>query len=227
MNAAAVFRPPLSFIGRLCQNDVDFENICTGVLTLFGFIDSLYFRAVLAALVIFSLSIYSQINRRDPGRYSVLTTRLDERIPFVPAFSVPYLIYIPYLFFIVGYGILFSRYYAQIAASTLAVQLAAAAVYHIHQTHVPRPQVNGRDPFSRLTAFIYSFDRPYCAYPSLHVAYSLLCCYWASLLFPALTAAFVVLTVFIIASTLFLKQHVIADVVSGLLLTVMSLSIIA
>ncbi len=196
------------------------------MLTYLGFIQSLYFRAVFAALVLLSLGIYSRLNRTVPGRYSVLVTRLDERIPFVPAFSVPYLIYIPYLLFIVGYGIMVSPYFAQVGATTLAVQLAAAAVYHIHQTHVPRPAVNGHDLFSRLTRFIYGFDRPFCAYPSLHVAYSLLCCYWGVVMFPSLTALFVLLTGSIIASTLFLKQHVIADVVSGLLLTTLSLAII-
>jgi membrane-associated phospholipid phosphatase len=182
----------------------------------------LSFRVVLAFLVCASFGIYSRLNRRDEHA-DVLITWLDRQINLKPVFAVPYLLYFPYLFFVTGYGIIVSPYFANIAASTLAVQLAAAAIYYINQTHVPRPAVPGQDVFSRLTKFIYRHDEPYCTFPSLHVAYSVLCGYWAFVLFgPVAAALSITLTVAIVFSTLFLKQHVIADVVAGASLAALS-----
>jgi len=182
-------------------------------------------RTALAVLVVLSFSIYQKLNERAGGA-DVLMTGLDRKIPFLPAFSVPYLLFIPYLFFITIYGIVVSPYYAEIAASALAIQLIAAVIYWRQQTHVPRPPVTEKDVFSRLTAYIYGYDRPYCAFPSLHVAYSVFCAYWSFFLFPALAPFCVVLTAAIVASTLFIKQHVIADVFAGVALTLLTLAII-
>jgi membrane-associated phospholipid phosphatase len=184
--------------------------------------DSLTFRIVLVFLVCASFGIYSRLNKRDK-HVDVLVTWLDRQINLKPMFSVPYLLYFPYLFFVTGYGIIASPFFANIAASTLAVQLVAAAIYYMNQTYVPRPSVPGKDVFSRLTKFIYRFDEPYCAFPSLHVAYSVLCGYWAFVLFGPVTAALsITLTVAIVFSTLFLKQHVIADVIAGAFVATLS-----
>ena len=187
--------------------------------------DHTAFRAALATLVVFCFGIYQRLNDPDP-KAMVLMTRFDDRIPFVPAFSVPYLLYLPYLLFVAVYGIVASPYYPQIAASMLAVQLIAAVIYSAKQSYVPRPNLVIDGVFSRLTAFIYRHDRPYCAFPSLHVAYSLLCAYWSTLLFPSLAPLFIVLTASIIASTLFIKQHALADVAAGASLTALCLLLI-
>jgi len=188
--------------------------------------NGLPFRVVLVFLVCASFGIYSRLNRRDKHA-DVLVTWLDRQINLKPVFSVPYLLYFPYLFFVTGYGIIVSPYFANIAASTLAVQLVAAAIYYLNQTHVPRPPVPGKDIFSRLTKFIYRFDEPYCAFPSLHVAYSVLCGYWAYVIFGPVTAGLsIALTVAIVFSTLFLKQHVIADVIAGAFVAVLSVALL-
>ena len=188
--------------------------------------EGLPFRLVLTVIVFASFGIYNELNKSG-GRADVLVTAFDRRIVLWPVFSVPYLLYFPFLFLVTGYGILFSRHSAEIAASALGVQLVAAVIYGYRQTHVPRPPVPGRDVFSRLAACIYGFDRPYCAFPSLHVAYSVLCAYWAAVLFgPVLTAAGMVLTAAIVLSTLYLKQHVIADVFGGAALAVLCLLVV-
>jgi len=182
-------------------------------------------RPALAVLTVLGFCIYLLLNRRDE-RASILTTRLDDKIPFWPAFSIPYLLFLPYLLFITIYGVMASDHYAHIAASALAIQLAAALVYYLHQTHMPRPVVPRLGLFNRLTTFIYSHDEPYCAFPSLHVAYSVYCAYWSAFLFPYAAPALFVLTAAIIASTMFLKQHAIADVLGGLLLASLSLRLL-
>lgn len=183
--------------------------------------ESAIVRAVVAAMVLASFGIYSLLNK--PSKAIVLGGRYDDKIPFVPVFIVPYILYFPYLFAVISYGIMTSPRWMEIALSALAVQLAAAAVYVIHQTHAPRPHVPGKDVFSRLTRYIYKHDEPYCAFPSLHVAYSVLCGYWAMVLFPSAAPFFLIFSLSIIASTVFVKQHVIADVISGAIMATLCL----
>jgi len=188
-------------------------------------LDEQVLRVALVAVVLSSFGIYGATNiaHKDTAE---LTGWFDDKIPFLPVFSLPYLLYLPYLFFIITYGILTSSYWANIAASALAIQLVAAYVYKLHQTKVRRPNITAKDVFSRMTAFIYRHDAPYNCYPSLHVAYSLLCLYWSSFLFPAAFPAFAVFTAAIVLSTLFIKQHAVADVVAGSSITVLTLLIV-
>ncbi len=183
------------------------------------------FRPALAALVVLSFGVYSVLNKPS-DKAIVLTTRFDERIPFLPAFSVPYLLYLPYLFFITIYGIIESPYYLQIVASALVIQLAAGVIYYFQQTHMPRPVVKERGVFNRLTRFIYSYDQPYCTFPSLHVAYSVFCAFWSLVLFPQVAPLFLLLSASIIASTVFIKQHAVVDVLAGMFLTALSLGLV-
>lgn len=192
---------------------------------LLAIADSMPFRTALAVVVLSSFAIYKKLNERS-GPGEVLMTRLDRALPLIPVFSVPYLLYIPYLMIIVSYGILLTPYYARIAASTIAVQIVAAVVYRLHATTVPRPEVAGTDPFSRLTRFIYRKDRPHCAYPSLHVAYAVLCGYWTIMMFPGMLPAVVAFTAAIILSTVFLKQHALIDVVGGASLAMLAIMIV-
>ncbi|MFA6604293.1 MAG: phosphatase PAP2 family protein [Patescibacteria group bacterium] len=183
---------------------------------------NIWFRFLLVLMVFLSFGLYGLLNR-PRKQIHLLITKFDGRIPFLPAFSIPYLLYFPYLFLIVGYGIMKTPYYLAIAASALAIQTAAAMIYLYCQTHVPRPDRIGRGIFSRLTSFIYWFDQPYNTFPSLHVAYSVFCAYWAWIILPGAFPVLVSLTVAIVFSTLFLKQHIIADVMSGILVASVSL----
>ena len=188
-------------------------------------LQSLPVRSLMVAVVLLSFGIYGRLNARSSGGH-VLMTRFDRRIPVNHFFSIPYLLYFPYLLGRVVYGILMSPIFANIAASALAVQLSAAVIYKRHQTHVPRPEFVPNGFFSRLTAMIYRNDKPFCAFPSLHVAYSTLCAYWSLTLFPGFAWVFVVLSGLVIASTVFLKQHAIADVIAGVAIAALSLKFI-
>jgi len=193
--------------------------------TLESIVSNYWFRPSLVLMVFLSFGLYGLLNRpRQP--LHLLVTKFDDRIPLLPVFSVPYLLYFPYLFLIVLYGIMRTPYFLMIAASALAIQVAASIVYLCCQTHVPRPDRIGRGLFSRLTSFIYWFDRPYNTFPSLHVAYSVYCAYWAWIIVPGAFPALAALTVAIILSTLFLKQHIVADVMSGVLVASVSIYLV-
>jgi len=195
------------------------------ILTLSQFTDTLLFRSILMTVVILSFGIYWAMNKPSQKR-DILMFKWDRKLPFLPAFSVPYLLFLPFLLFVTVYGIMATPFYPQIALSAISVQLVAAYIYYRQQTHVPRPHVPLTGLFNRLTAFIYRNDEPYCTFPSLHVAYSVICGYWSMTIFPTVLApAFAVLSISIIASTLFLKQHVIADVLGGIAVAALSLTL--
>jgi membrane-associated phospholipid phosphatase len=185
-------------------------------MDLFAFIDSFGFRVALVVVTLSSFGIYVGLGH-DDERGEVLMGWPEALIPFVPAFVVPYLLYIPLLLGLVFYGILVSPHFAEIAASVLAMQIAAAAVFSLHETRVKRPRVSKRDEslYVRLTHFIYHHDKPNNAYPSLHVAYAVLCGYWLSVLFPPFAPLIVTLAFLIALSTVFIKQHAVIDVVGG------------
>ncbi len=183
---------------------------------LMQFLSGPWARVSLLVPVLLSFGIYSGLNKTANPKGMNLMTRFDHKIPFLPAFSVPYLLHFPYVLFVLLVGILHSPYFAQIAAGTIAIQLASALIFRWRQSHVPRPAVEGKGVFPRLVRMIYRLDRPYCTFPSQHVAYSVICAYWSTLILPGLASYFMILTSAIVASTLFLKQHALADVAGGL-----------
>lgn len=170
-------------------------------------------RLALAATVVASFGAYHLLNA-SRGRVHRLVTGLDRAIPFVPAFSVPYMLYFPFLFGTVLYGILATPYWQAVGVTLLVIQAAALLIYAGFQTHVPRPET-GDGLFDRLTRHIYVNDRPYNCFPSLHVAHSSACFYWMATFFPVLAVPFAVLAAFIVLSTVFIKQHAIVDVIGG------------
>jgi membrane-associated phospholipid phosphatase len=91
----------------------------------------------------------------------------------------------------------------------------------VFQTTVPRPEVVGNDPISKLMQYIYNRDKPFNCFPSIHCfsSYMVMRLIWKS---PARNWVNIILisgmSLLIIASTLFVKQHVIMDVVGAIAL---------
>lgn len=88
--------------------------------------------------------------------------------------------------------------------------------YFFFQTTVPRPILVGNDLFIRILRFVYDTDKPYNCFPSIHA----LTCY---LMIKSISNSpirntfnkliIIVTSLLIIVSTLFIKQHVILDLV--------------
>jgi membrane-associated phospholipid phosphatase len=103
----------------------------------------------------------------------------------------------------------------------LAVWITAYVCFLVYPTVAPRPPEVAGDGFATWgLRFLYDADPPYNCFPSLHVAHSFvsaLTCYRLDrrLGLGALLCASVVAV-----STLFTRQHYIADVVGGILLAV-------
>ncbi|EHQ90341.1 phosphatase PAP2 family protein [Desulfosporosinus youngiae] len=165
--------------------------------------------------------LYCLLNNGDRGIHS-LVTDIDQGVPFIKLFILPY---IAWYFFIFGTLTYFcfkdkNIYYRTLLSINLGL-LISYGIYFFFQTHVPRPELIGDDLLTMLTAFIYSNDQPYNAFPSIHVLLSFLMIK-AINKYPAknyLNVTFVYINaILIILATQFIKQHVILDLLSAILL---------
>lgn len=151
----------------------------------------------------------------------VLRTAWDDQIPRVPAFSIIYLAFLPWVFLTIIYSWYKKRDFEQLAFSMILVNLAACLVYILFQTYVPREPILSDDIFSKIVGFIYTHDKPYDCFPSLHAAFSALVATHFILRKSKWAWATVIFAFLIVISTLFVKQHFIADAVSGVLLGIL------
>ncbi|WP_425806604.1 phosphatase PAP2 family protein [Desulfitobacterium sp. Sab5] len=164
---------------------------------------------------------YGPLNHVKGDVYSLVTV-LDQHIPFIKYFIAPYLAWY-FLMFVVLAWFMKHDYelYIQSIFSICVGLLLSFMVYAVFQTTVPRPVILGQDLFSRLTRFMYGMDNPYNAFPSIHVmtAYIIFIAsskakgYGKKAMLASQT-----LSVLVILSTVFLKQHTLMDVFGGILL---------
>lgn len=101
----------------------------------------------------------------------------------------------------------------------LAVWVTAYVCFLVYPTVAPRPPGVVGDGFAVWgLRFLYDADPPYNCFPSLHVAHSFvsaLTCYGVN---RRLSLSALVCATLVAVSTLFTKQHYIADVIAGIVL---------
>ncbi|HEU5186858.1 MAG TPA: phosphatase PAP2 family protein [Gemmatimonadaceae bacterium] len=101
----------------------------------------------------------------------------------------------------------------------LAVWITAYACFLVYPTVAPRPGSVVGDGFAVWgLRFLYEADPPYNCFPSLHVAHSFVSALTCSRLHRRLGLAALLCATLVAVSTLFTRQHYIADVIAGILL---------
>jgi len=172
---------------------------------------------LLAAGVFLASKIYAPLNHGPAVLH--LGTPLDDALPLVPLFVIPYVSLEPLIYFsLIAFLVFRTRIFQSAALSLIVAMLVSYAVYLILQTEVVRPVVAGSDLFSRMVRDVYAGDNPYNDFPSLHTSLStIIAIHWWRIdrRLGIIDGAW---TVLIVASTVLVKQHYVADVVSGLLL---------
>lgn len=149
---------------------------------------------------------------------------LDYRIPFLKIFVVPYIIW----FFYIAFGIIYTGLHDRKDFYKLLISLGigmsiAYSIYMIFPNGLSlRPAITGNDVFSILVKIIYATDTPTNVCPSVHVINSMAINIalinskdFASKKY--LKAASTILNILICLSTVFIKQHSVIDVLSGLI----------
>ena len=158
------------------------------------------------------------------GKYNVMHVSFDSRIPFVPAFIVPYTLWYPALI-TVGLHHFFRdpdafRRYIWSFGLTYAISILIFIVFPNGQNM--RPNLRGADGFFVETiAYLHKIDTNTNVFPSIHTIGSMLIVFAvldsrltrrARYIIPA--SVFFVLTA---VSAVCLKQHSIADVFGGII----------
>ncbi|QCX34694.1 phosphatase PAP2 family protein [Caloramator sp. E03] len=151
-----------------------------------------------------------------------LTTNLDNMIPVVPAFIIFY--FGSYLFWIFNY-ILISRISQEscyrLAISDILGKLTCFIIYVAFPTTNIRPNITTSGVFVDMLKFLYNVDAANNLFPSIHVLVSWYCFIGLrnNKTIPAWYKYFsLFMAIMISISTLTTKQHVIADVIAGVVL---------
>lgn len=152
---------------------------------------------------------------------------LDNSIPFIKEFVIPYVLWFLFVPYAVIYtGLRSKREFYKLFIFLFGGMLISCTIFTLFpNAQGLRPKICASDPFSSLIKFIYATDTPTDVCPSMHVINSI-----------AVNAALrhtnpfaekesrktiaSVLTVLICLSTLFIKQHSIIDVICGIVIAV-------
>lgn len=148
---------------------------------------------------------------------------LDDEIPFNEFFVIPYLFWFLFLIGMHLYTLLYDiDAFEQLMKFIILAYSAIIAVYLVFPTcQELRPVSFARDNvFTRFLHGFYQFDTNTNVCPSIHVTGSLAVMFtgWSckGLQHPAWKAALGIMALLICASTVFLKQHSVLDIISAL-----------
>lgn len=160
---------------------------------------------------------YEALNH-GPYRF-FLRSPIDQALPVVPIFVVPYVSLQPFIYGSLVIFLLFrARVFQSAVLSMIATFLVSYVFFAVMQTYVERPVLTGGDVFTRMIRDVYAGDHPFNDFPSLHVSLSaIIAIHWwrFSRRFgpvPAIWAALIAM------STVLVRQHYLADVAGGLIL---------
>ena len=172
-------------------------------------------------IVYFALYFLTE-NLIPQSRCHVVHSALDDAIPFLEGFAVPYCFWFALIVFSLGFFLLYDvDSFKKLQVFIMITQAAAMLVYIVWPNMQDlRPEVFPRDNFlTRVMGFIYRFDTPTGVCPSLHVAYSIgMASVWCKCKkAPGWWKGFVVLAAAVISiATAFVKQHSVLDIFAAI-----------
>jgi membrane-associated phospholipid phosphatase len=184
-----------------------------------GVVAFLAWRSLLASTMVSLLPLYfviAVLTRDRPAHVPALA--LDRAVPVEPAWMVVYgslyvfMVILPIV--VVRQPALFRR----ALQSYLSVMLLGYAGFLLYPTTAPRPgHVAGSGFAVWSLQLLYALDPPYNCFPSLHVAYSFVSALTCYRVHRGVGVAATLWAALIGISTLFTKQHYVADVLAGAL----------
>ncbi len=144
---------------------------------------------------------------------------IDGKIPFLPVFIIFYIL--AYVQWITGF-VRIARESREVCyhflSGEMIAKLICMAFFLLLPTTLTRPEVTGNGIFERLTRLIYTVDQPDNLFPSLHCLESWICFRGALARKGTSRVGKVVSLIFtllVFASTVFIKQHFVLDIVGG------------
>jgi len=166
--------------------------------------------------------IFYKFLNNGTGNINSLVTTVDNTIPFLKIFIIPYITWYGYLAIGLIYLCIKHRksYYTSLISLNIGI-LACYIIYMIFQTTVPRPIITDSDILSKLVSMIYKNDNPFNCFPSMHVTttYIIMKGINSNKNKMVTSLSFNIIGILIIISTQFVKQHVVLDLVVAILLS--------
>ncbi len=170
--------------------------------------------------IVISNIFYKLLNNGD-GNVNSLVTNVDQTIPFLKVFIIPYITWYGYIAVGLVYLCMKKRkaYYTSLISLNIGL-IVCYIIYATFQTTVPRPVITGSDILSKLVNMIYKHDNPYNCFPSMHVTttYILMKGINDTENNIIVSILFNIIGILIIVSTQFVKQHVVLDLIFAMLL---------
>ena len=175
--------------------------------------------------LVITVSSYEIINHWPRPHDLVMATGLDRAIPLIPAFVVPYVSFIPIVFGLVPWLLRKTPTLKLYVIALFASQMVMNVLYVMVPATLPRPTLTDSGFFSWLLRdVVWQLDEPVNTFPSNHVTFSVIA------ILALATAnvdrrARVALQGWlglVCVSTLFVHQHVVADLVAGIVLGVVA-----
>jgi membrane-associated phospholipid phosphatase len=181
-------------------------------------------------LYFFIYMIWFTLLERNVKEFTPVHSRLDDFIPFNEYFLIPYLLWFLYIFLTVAYFFFTSRpdYYKCCAYLFIGMTICLL-IYTIwpngHYLRVDIDSLGRKNIFITLLSELYSIDTATNVCPSIHVYNSIgamIAIHKSPSLRPKkwLQWSALVLTILIILSTVFLKQHSVVDIFAALALSI-------
>ncbi|RHW42115.1 phosphatase PAP2 family protein [Neobacillus notoginsengisoli] len=165
--------------------------------------------------------VYKFLNTH-PREAVHISTAADGMIPFLPIFIIPYIFWYGYVFFyLVYFCFKDTKVYLKTLILIVVGEIICFLVYFFFQTIVPRPQLHGDGFLIEMVKFIYANDEPYNCFPSIHVLTTFAIMLGSRHIYdkhPINTMFIHIAGSLIIISTLFVKQHVVPDMIASMFL---------
>jgi membrane-associated phospholipid phosphatase len=171
-----------------------------------------------------AMGSYELFNKMKPlGEPLVMNGWLDDKLPIIPVFVVPYLSFHPLVMIVVP--LLSLRFGGRKAflVNGLAIIIGQAALdvaYFFFQTKVPRAPITTTDPFSWvLTNVVYGNDEPLNGFPSNHVTWtvvSMIALWRLRVALPRTSRWLNAWFLLILPATVLLRQHFVIDIYGGI-----------
>lgn len=148
-----------------------------------------------------------------------LRSPIDQALPVVPLFVVPYVSLQPFIYGSLVVFLLFrARIFQSAVLSMIVTFLVSYVFFALLQTYVDRPVLTGNDVFTGMVRGVYAGDHPFNDFPSLHVSTStIIAIHWWRFS-RRFTWPLIIWAALIAMSTVMIRQHYVADIAGGLVL---------
>lgn len=182
-----------------------------------------YKHALLALYTPVYLIVFYILEKTITTDFTTLNSPIDNAIPFIPIFIIPYLLWFVY---VAGSAVYFIFVSQRDFVKLMSFLIIGMTAYLIICAVFPNGLYDFRphnlvadDPFTKLVAWLYRTDTSTNVFPSIHV-YNSIGVHVAVNKSDKIQSRFIkraslILCILICLSTIFLKQHALIDVVGG------------